>query len=298
MPDERVVLIDLENMVGTNPGPPVPRSRVTALLDAVGPRHHTVVSYAASDADSDTAASVPAALGVAPPRVEPDPDTAENAPIKHATRMQASGRTPCTVRSGDRAFATPADVGNTRPDIPARQGQPVATRPADVAHGIREPPRPDRTGPDQTTTAGTAPPTPAVNGNDLPRAPATPSSRLTPHLSLSVGAIPVGIGVALGQRPADPVLPRRQQHTDRGGAHVRIAGAKVESMRVFTTKTGYLTRQDRATDRIEVAAPDPPAPAHPRRHHRFAVGGQDVARASPHRDTARPDDWIRSALKR
>ncbi|WP_179118550.1 hypothetical protein [Saccharothrix sp. ALI-22-I] len=41
-----------------------------------------MVAYAAPDADSDTAASVLAALGVAPPRVEPGPDAAENALIK------------------------------------------------------------------------------------------------------------------------------------------------------------------------------------------------------------------------
>lgn len=92
-PDERVVLIDLENMVGTNPRTPVLRSKVTALLEAAGPYHHAVVAYAASEDDGDTAASVLAALGVAPLRVEPGPDAAENALIRHASRMQASGCT-------------------------------------------------------------------------------------------------------------------------------------------------------------------------------------------------------------
>ncbi|TQM85487.1 hypothetical protein FHX81_7973 [Saccharothrix saharensis] len=204
-PDERVVLIDLENMVGTNPRTPVLRSKVTALLEAAGPYHHAVVAYAASEDDGDTAASVLAALGVAPLRVEPGPDAAENALIRHASRMQASGCTRFTVCSGDKAFATLADVENTRIDLLVWQGQPVATRLADIAHDIHELPRVDK-----TTAAGE--PLSAhrrhADGVRQERLPDTVGRYRLSNFPLPVAALLMGMGVALGHRLVDVVFPR------------------------------------------------------------------------------------------
>ncbi|NUT49401.1 MAG: hypothetical protein HOV94_19145 [Saccharothrix sp.] len=205
---DRVVLIDLENLVGTNPRPAALWTRIGVLLNAAGPHHHAVVAYAAPDADGDTVFSVLAALGVAPLRVEPGPDAAENALIRHAVRMQTHGCTRFTVCSSDRAFATLADAENTRLDILVWQGQPVTTRLADVAHSIRELPRPDK------ATVGAAPSVQAASDNShdnsLSRAPAASGSRSIPHPAQMVRAVLVGVGVAVGQRLVDRVLPPRR----------------------------------------------------------------------------------------
>ncbi|GAA1309489.1 hypothetical protein GCM10009634_74540 [Saccharothrix xinjiangensis] len=59
--------------------------------------------------------------------------------------MQAGGCTRFTVCSGDKAFATLADVENTRIEVLVWQGQSVATWRVDVVHGIRELPWVDKT---------------------------------------------------------------------------------------------------------------------------------------------------------
>lgn len=203
-PDERVVLIDLENMVGTNPRTPVLRSRVTALLEAAGPYHHAVVAFAASEVDGDAAASALAALGVAPLRVEPGPNAAENALIRHANRMQAGGCTRFTVCSGDKAFATLADVENTRIDLLVWQGQPVATRLADIAHDIDELPRVDK-----TTTAGAPMSARSRHGHGIQQARLPATGRYgPPNIPLPLAALLVGVGVALGHRLVDQAFPR------------------------------------------------------------------------------------------
>lgn len=186
LPTDRVVLIDLENLVGANRRPPTLRARVTALLEAAGSRHHAVAAYAAPDADSDTAASVLAALGVAPLRVQAGPNAAENALIRHAVRMQADGCTRFTVCSGDRAFATLADAENTRIDVPVWQGQPVAARLAEVGRSVSELPRPDK-----PTAAGTA---------WSARAASPPGPVSIPHVT----AATMGVPHPPGTRPPEP----------------------------------------------------------------------------------------------
>lgn len=200
-----MVLIDLENMVGSNPRTPVLRTKVTALLEAAGPYHHAVVAYASSE-DDDTAASVLAALGVAPLRVAPGPDAAENALIRHANRMQAGGCSRFTVCSGDKAFAILADVESTRIDLLVWQGQPVATRLAEAAYNIRELPRVDKT----STALGT--PSTHLESDDgaRPEHPPTDGRYRLPNLSPAVAALLVGVGVAVGHRLVDLVLPRRR----------------------------------------------------------------------------------------
>jgi hypothetical protein len=48
--DDRVLLIDVENTVGSvRPRVDVVRRRVTALIFAAGPVHHIVASYAPAD---------------------------------------------------------------------------------------------------------------------------------------------------------------------------------------------------------------------------------------------------------
>lgn len=113
----RIMLIDLENVIGTNRKPAVLRSLVAALLDAAGPHHHTVAAYASHSPDSDSVAPVLIALGVVPLPVEPGPNAAENALIAHAIRVHRQGCSRFTVSSGDRAFAKLAHATKARLDI-------------------------------------------------------------------------------------------------------------------------------------------------------------------------------------
>lgn len=142
LPDDRLVLIDLENVVGFRPKPRTLRDRVSALLTAAGPHHHAVAAYATDDLADDPTASLLAALGVAPLRVLPGPDAAETALLAHAKRMRAEGCTHFTVCSSDRAFAALADTDTVHLDVLIWHGQPVSARLEHVAEQVRRLPRP------------------------------------------------------------------------------------------------------------------------------------------------------------
>ncbi len=65
--EDRVLLIDVENMIGSvRSRPDLVSARVRALLDAAGPVHHTLACYTQVDPAIDRVASVLAELGVAP----------------------------------------------------------------------------------------------------------------------------------------------------------------------------------------------------------------------------------------
>ncbi|MGI9003765.1 MAG: hypothetical protein ACR2GH_19305 [Pseudonocardia sp.] len=150
--DTRLLLIDLENMVGT-PGPrerPL-RARVSALLAAAGPVHHAVAGYTTTETGQDAVASILAELGVAPLRTAPGPDAAELVLLAHARRVHdALGCRRFLVASADRRFAELAETGLGRLDVLAWEGQPVASKLAKAARQVRRIPKPTGTGTEQT----------------------------------------------------------------------------------------------------------------------------------------------------
>ncbi|MBE1467425.1 hypothetical protein [Kibdelosporangium phytohabitans] len=202
LPTDRLVLIDLENVVGFRPKPRTLRTRITSLLNATEPRHHAVAAYAADDAEDDHTASALAWLGVAPLRVPPGPDAAENALLAHAKRMRAQGCALFTVCSGDRAFTALADDGYARIDVVIWEGQPISSKLEQVANHVRRLPRPNGEMLDAEPT--TAPPR-------YPHPLQQSYRTLADHTidNLAAGLV-IGIGLALGHRFADRLLPVRQ----------------------------------------------------------------------------------------
>lgn len=195
LPTDRVVLVDLENVVGFRPKRRTLRTRMTALLDAAGPRHHAVAAYACIEDTDDVTASTLAALGVAPLRVTPGPDAAELALLAHARRMQADGCARFTVCSGDHAFAVLGDADASSLEVLVWQGQPVATGLAAAADHVRRLPR---------LAEGDVPVRPEATGNPRHRTQhhVTSRSKRQTHVPLDglVTGFATGIGIALGAR--------------------------------------------------------------------------------------------------
>lgn len=210
-PTDRLVLLDLENVVGFRPKPRTLRVRVTALLHAAGPRHHAVAAYAAAgDAVDDPTASALACLGVAPLRVPPGPDAAETALLAHARRMQAEGCVLFTVCSGDGAFASLADGESIQVEVLVWEGQPVSARLARVVDHIRRLPRPGIGATvDEPASVAALPedvrPVPWRHS----RHPANPSL-----CGLATG-LATGVGLAVGHRLVDGLLSRRGRTSTR-----------------------------------------------------------------------------------
>ena len=130
-----MLLIDLENAVGTiHVRPRVLRSKVHALLQAAGPIHHALASYAQADAAGDLVVSVLAELGVASWRVAQHDNAAEHALLTHARYAHQQGCRTFTVASADRAFTALADLGTF--DVLAWEGQQVAAKLTDRANQV------------------------------------------------------------------------------------------------------------------------------------------------------------------
>ncbi|MGH4022625.1 MAG: hypothetical protein ACRDT0_25995 [Pseudonocardiaceae bacterium] len=200
---DRLVLIDLENVVGFRSKPRTLRARITALLDAAGPRHHAVAAYAANDAEDDPTASALACLNVAPLRVPPGPDAAETALLAHARRMQAEGCVLFTVCSSDRAFASLADSESAQVDVLIWEGQPVSSKLEQVVNHVHRLPRPG------AEASITEPTSNAALSDDAPAMryrQGRPAG--WPLGGLTAGLI-TGIGIGLGHRLADELLSRR-----------------------------------------------------------------------------------------
>ncbi|TKG59156.1 hypothetical protein [Prauserella endophytica] len=205
------MLVDLENVVGFRPKRRTLRTRMTALLDAAGPRHHAVAAYASLEDADDVTASTLAALGVAPLRVTPGPDAAELALLAHARRMQADGCARFTVCSGDHAFAVLGDADASSLEVLVWQGQPVATGLTAAADHVRRLPR---------LGDGDIPAGPGDTGNTgrLTQHQVTSRSKRQAHVPLDnlVTGFATGIGIALGARlgsllwPGAPVEERRR----------------------------------------------------------------------------------------
>lgn len=205
LPTDRLVLIDLENVVGFRPKPRTLRARVTALLDAAGPHHHAVAAYAVDDAGDDPIASALACLGVAPLRVAPGPDAAETALLAHAKLMQAEGCVLFTVCSSDHAFTALADTDAARIEVVIWQGQPVSGKLATVVDHVRRLPRPGTGSPAEESPRSMAAPK-ETDPVLRPRRPVVGQ----PVLSTVAGAVVIGVGIALGHRLADAVAGRVQ----------------------------------------------------------------------------------------
>lgn len=202
LPTDRLVLIDLENVVGFRPKRRTLRARIIALLDAAGPHHHAVAAYAAEDAEDDPTASALACLKVAPLRVLPGPDAAETALLAHARRMQAEGCVLFTVCSSDRAFASLADGESAQVEVLIWEGQPVSSKLEQVVNHVRRLPRPG------TEAAITEPTKPALPSAAPAMRHRQDRRNRQPLGGLTAGFV-TGIGIALGHRLADELLSRR-----------------------------------------------------------------------------------------
>uniref|UniRef100_UPI003F495BFA hypothetical protein n=1 Tax=Amycolatopsis sp. CA-096443 TaxID=3239919 RepID=UPI003F495BFA len=205
--DDRVALLDLENLGMVKLRPRPLRTRLEALLTACGDIHHAAAAYALPDDDTrDPTASVLAELRVAPLRVRPGPDAAELALLAHARHVHAEGGRIFLAASADGRFAELAALG--RIELLVWDGQSVATKLAAVAHTIQYLPRP--TGTPLTSSADPCPanqasaaPADAALANASPR---ENSPGLARHVLTALAA---GAGIALGNRIADALLPRR-----------------------------------------------------------------------------------------
>ncbi|QFZ20453.1 hypothetical protein [Saccharothrix syringae] len=198
-------MIDLENSVGAvRPRRRVLQTRVEALLVAAGPVHHAVAGYGGADLADDPTASVLAELGVSALRVTPAPDAAEEVLLAHARRVHASlGCRAFIVASGDHRFAELAGMGQL--EVVAWDGQPVAVRLEDAAHQTRRVPRPGGTVAETGEAADTVPP-----GTGVGAEAAAPVSAVGGGVRTMAAALLAGIGVGLGQRLVDVLLPRRR----------------------------------------------------------------------------------------
>lgn len=218
LPTDRVVLIDLENVVGFRPRPRTLRIRVTALLEAARPRHHVVAAYAGAEGDDDPTASTLASLGVAPLRVAPGPDAAETALLAHARRMQAEGCALFTVCSSDHAFAALASADLGRVEVLIWADQPISAKLEQAVHQVHRLPRP----PAAAKPTAEHPPLTAnrVDPSTDHAKEVTPSGSAKPKpmlMSLAT-AVVTGIGLAFGHRIADALLPRREGSVAAGSA--------------------------------------------------------------------------------
>lgn len=204
--DARVVLVDLENMVGAvRPRPALVRACVAVLRAAAGPAHHALACYSTADPATDGLVSVLAELGVAPWPVPPGPDAAETALLAHADYVyRQGGRTFC-VASADRRFAALAELG--RLEVLAWERQPIARRLIEAADVLRQLPRPD------TAIAGV----PRIaRPDELAKSPAAAldaaaAARQRRPLDLAQSALVgvcTGFGMAAGQRLISHLLSR------------------------------------------------------------------------------------------
>ncbi|HEX8866581.1 MAG TPA: hypothetical protein VF821_13080 [Lentzea sp.] len=175
------------------------------MLNAAGDIHHAVAAYALPDTvEADPLAPVLAELRVAPLRVSPRADAAELALLAHARHVHTEGGRVFLVGSADGRFAELAALG--RVELFVWDGQPVAAKLADVVHDIHRlarttgAPTDDPTGPEQNHP-----------GDEPLTSLARPADR---HDSVVVRrlliAVATGVGIALGQRLVDFVMPPRR----------------------------------------------------------------------------------------
>jgi len=223
-PDDRVLLIDMENTVGSvRPRPAVVRARVRALQAAAGRVHHVVACYSAANPAADVVVSVLAELGVAPWPVPPGTDAAETALLQHARYVADRGGRIFVVASGDHRFAALANRG--RLELLAWDGQKIAKKLEQAAADLRRIPIPKLdldAEPNTTTLEEPAIPEP-VNPSSHPEPtnndrsdpePAPTTAHHHPNRELATKlatAIAIGAGIAIGQRLMDTLLPGQRR---------------------------------------------------------------------------------------
>ena len=202
--DDRVLLLDLENLGTVRLRPRPLRVRLETLLATAGEIHHAVAAYAQpAGEDGDPPASILAELRIAPLRVPPGADAAELALLAHARHVHAEGGRNFLVGSADGRFVQLAALG--RVELLVWDGQPVATRLVDVAHHVHRIARPtgtpaeDAAGhhepePDQATTV------PGAAADSGPGGGAVPGRFLA--------GVATGVGIAVGHRLPDILVPR------------------------------------------------------------------------------------------
>jgi len=220
-----LLLIDVENMIGTNPAAARLREQVCRLVDAagvIGGPVHAVAAY--SQQRSPRAADVLAAVGVESEGVTIGSAGAADAALLDRARCAAqAGYQDFVVASAARAFAGLAELG--RLHVVAWTGQPVAAALTRAAVTVHRLPR--------TSPSATIPPAELTRPSDpvkhspsrpvppRPGPPATaPSPSPAPVSSASSqwpGGDPVrlvgqgalfGLGLALAARLVDYLLPR------------------------------------------------------------------------------------------
>ncbi|KJE20121.1 hypothetical protein FF36_05612 [Frankia torreyi] len=218
--DDRVLLIDVENAVGSvRPRPELVRSRVRALVEAAGAVHHVVACYAQDDPAADGVVSVLAELGVAPWPVPSKADAADQALLQHARYVHRRGGRIFTVASGDRQFAVLAELGQL--EVLVWEKQPVARNLAKAAGPhLRRLPNVSANG--TTSNRANAAVRPAIvesSAEFLPERGKGRGGRLqptgcsVPAREAGRGFLPAvltGIGVGIGQRLAAVVMDRRR----------------------------------------------------------------------------------------
>ncbi|GAA2798702.1 hypothetical protein [Saccharopolyspora taberi] len=204
--DDRVALLDLENLGAARLRPRPLRARLEALLAVAGDIHHAAAAYALSDGhDTDPVASVLAELRIAPLRVPPGPDAAELALLAHARHVHSEGGRTFLVGSADGRFYELVALG--RVELLVWDGQPVATKLAEAVHHIHRLTRPspgipsdEPAGPAHSELTAASP----IQASESP----TPRCGLAARL---LTAIATGAGIALGHRVLDTLLPRKRR---------------------------------------------------------------------------------------
>lgn len=205
--DDRVLLMDLENIGTVRLRPRPLRARLETLLAAAGPIHHAVAGYTQPTGDGgDPLASLLAELRIAPLRVPPGTDAAELALLAHARHVHAEGGRIFLVASADRRFAELAALG--RVELLVWDGQPIATRLADIAHHIHRIPRPTSTLTDDTNALEQPDPDETAA---VPDPSADPTRARSEIAARFLTGLATGVGIAAGQRLLDLLLPRRRR---------------------------------------------------------------------------------------
>lgn len=208
--DDRLLLLDLENLGSDRLRARPLRARLETLLAAAGEIHHAVAAYALPEgAEGDPLASLLAELRIAPLRVATGPDAAELALLAHARHVHAEGGRNFLVGSADHRFAELVALG--RVELVVWDGQPVAAKLAEVVHHVHRLARPTgASGEDTAEPSRPAPdaaPAPVTASPSVDGAPHGTRARLSERL---LTALVTGIAIAVGQRLFDTVVPRRR----------------------------------------------------------------------------------------
>jgi hypothetical protein len=201
---DRILLLDVENLGMVRMRPHLLRARLEAILAAAGEIHHAVASYSLPDGAEDPLASLLAELRIAPLPVPPGANAAELALLAHAQHVHTAGGRIFIVGSADGRFAQLAELG--RVELIVWDGQPVATRLAEVAYHLRRVARRTVTPADNAT--GQEEPEPEGVSAVTATAGRPCHSELAVRL---LGALVTGAGIALGTAIIDRLLRRRHR---------------------------------------------------------------------------------------